>query len=61
MERVEHDDLPAPYSLINGPRRDQDAVIAGLSISRSSGQVEGQNTKVKRMLLGLVVGGSPAT
>ncbi|MGV4926600.1 ISL3 family transposase [Streptomyces sp. BHT-5-2] len=49
MERVEHDDLPALHSLVNGLRRDQDAVIAGLSSSWSSGQVEGQNTQVKRI------------
>ncbi|MFH9728766.1 transposase [Streptomyces sp. NPDC017260] len=49
MERVEHDDLPALHSLVNGLRRDQDAVIAGLSSSWSSGQVEGQNTRVKRI------------
>lgn len=44
MERVEHDDLPALHSLVNGLRQDQAAVIAGLSSSWSSGQVEGQNT-----------------
>ncbi|MFG2732911.1 ISL3 family transposase [Streptomyces canus] len=49
MERVEHDDLPALHSLVNGLRRDQEAVIAGLSSSWSSGQVEGQNTRVKRI------------
>ncbi|WP_180990011.1 transposase [Streptomyces noursei] len=49
MERVEHDDLPALHSLITGLRRDQDAVIAGLSSPWSSGQVEGQNTRVKRI------------
>lgn len=48
MERVEHDNLPALHSLVNGLRRDQDAVIAGLSSSWNSGQVEGQNTRVKR-------------
>ncbi|MEW1660642.1 ISL3 family transposase [Streptomyces sp. NPDC093707] len=49
MERVEHDDLPALHSLVNGLRRDQDAVIAGLSSPWSSGQVEGQNTRVKQI------------
>lgn len=49
MERVEHDDLPALHSLVNGLRRDQDAVIAGLSSPWSSGQVEGHNTRVKRI------------
>ncbi|QNA77587.1 ISL3 family transposase [Streptomyces sp. So13.3] len=47
MERVEQDPLPALHSLITGLRRDQDAVIAGLSTPWSSGQVEGQNTRVK--------------
>lgn len=49
MERIEHDPLPALHSLVNGLRRDQDAVIAGLSSSWSSGQVEGQNTRAKRV------------
>jgi transposase len=47
MERVEQDTLPALHSLVNGLRRDQDAVTAGLSSPWSSGQVEGQNTRVK--------------
>ncbi|WP_143138430.1 transposase [Streptomyces mirabilis] len=47
MERVEQDPLPALHSLVNGLRRDQDAVVAGLSSPWSSGQVEGQNTRVK--------------
>lgn len=47
MERVEQDPLPALHSLVNGLRRDQDAVIAGLSSPWSSGLVEGQNTRVK--------------
>ncbi|MGW0633609.1 transposase [Streptomyces sp. NPDC002758] len=47
MERVEQDALPALHSLVNGLRRDQDAVIAGLSTPWSSGQVEGQNTRTK--------------
>jgi transposase len=46
MERVGKDPLPALHSLVNGLRRDQDAVIAGLSSPWSSGQVEGQNTRV---------------
>ncbi|WP_456294040.1 ISL3 family transposase [Streptomyces mirabilis] len=49
IARVEHDNLPALHSLLNGLRRDQDAVIAGLSSSWNSGQVEGQNTRVKRI------------
>ncbi|MFI9781374.1 ISL3 family transposase [Streptomyces sp. NPDC051956] len=49
MERVERDPLPALHSLVNGLRRDQGAVVAGLSSSWSCGQVEGQNTRVKRI------------
>lgn len=49
MERVKHDPLPALHSLVNGLRRDLDAVIAGLSSTWSSGQVEGQNTRVNRI------------
>ncbi|WP_241003047.1 ISL3 family transposase [Streptomyces sp. CB01881] len=47
MNRVIADDLPALHSLIAGLRRDQDAVVAGLSSPWSSGQVEGQVTRVK--------------
>ncbi|MCY0929395.1 hypothetical protein OTB20_24980 [Streptomyces sp. H27-H1] len=36
MERVEQDPLPALHSLVNGLRRDQNAVIAGLSSPWSS-------------------------
>lgn len=47
MNRVLADDLPALHSLITGLRRDQDAVIAGLSSHWSSGQVEGHVTRIK--------------
>ncbi|WP_236047729.1 transposase [Streptacidiphilus fuscans] len=47
MERVMADDLPALHSLVNGMRRDLDAVTAALSTSWSSGQVEGQITRIK--------------
>ncbi|MFG2312072.1 ISL3 family transposase [Streptomyces sp. NPDC048566] len=47
MDRVLADDLPALHSLVTGLRRDQDAVTAGLSSSWSSGQVEGQVTRIK--------------
>lgn len=47
MERILADDLPALHSLANGLRRDIDAVTAGLSTPRSSGQVEGQVTRTK--------------
>lgn len=45
--RVLADDLPALHSLVTGLRRDQDAVVAGLSSSWSSGQVEGHVTRIK--------------
>ncbi|MBI0375290.1 transposase, partial [Streptomyces albiflaviniger] len=47
MNRVLGDDLPALHSLITGLRRDQDAVIAGLTSHWSSGQVEGHVTRIK--------------
>ncbi|MFJ8026042.1 transposase [Streptomyces sp. NPDC096311] len=47
MDCVLTDDLPALHSLVAGLRRDQDAVVAGLSSSWSSGQVEGQVTRIK--------------
>ncbi|WP_329282455.1 transposase [Streptomyces sp. NBC_01451] len=47
MDRVQADDLPALHSLVAGLRRDQDAVVAGLSTGWSSGQVEDQVTRVK--------------
>ena len=47
MDRVLTDALPALHSLVAGLRRDQDAVVAGLSSFWSSGQVEGQVTRIK--------------
>ncbi|WP_442812356.1 ISL3 family transposase [Streptomyces sp. NBC_01788] len=47
MERVLADDLSALHSLINGMKRDLDAVTAALSTRWSSGQVEGQVTRAK--------------
>ncbi|MFJ8495947.1 transposase [Streptomyces sp. NPDC094038] len=47
MDRVLADDLPALHSLVNGMKRDLDAVTAGLSTPWSSGQVEGHVTRVK--------------
>ncbi|MER5386183.1 hypothetical protein ABT040_39090 [Streptomyces sp. NPDC002688] len=44
MDRVVSDDLPSLHFLVNGMKRDLDAVTAGLSTHRSSGQVEGQVT-----------------
>ncbi|MFF2847693.1 hypothetical protein ACFVT5_15445 [Streptomyces sp. NPDC058001] len=47
MDRVLSVDLPVLHSLVSGPRRAQDAVTVGLSTPWSSGQVEGQVTRVK--------------
>ncbi|NEC85502.1 transposase [Streptomyces sp. SID12501] len=47
MDRVLTDDPPDLHSLVAGLRRDQDAVVAGLSSYWSSGQVEGQVTRIK--------------
>ncbi|MFI2207521.1 transposase [Streptomyces sp. NPDC020192] len=47
MDRVLADDLPALHSLVNGVKRDLDAVTAALSTPWSSGQVEGQVTSIK--------------
>ncbi|MFE7587888.1 ISL3 family transposase [Kitasatospora sp. NPDC057512] len=47
MTRVLADDLPALHSLVAGLRRDQEAVVAGLSSTWSSGQVEGHVTRIK--------------
>ncbi|MGW0886193.1 ISL3 family transposase [Streptomyces sp. NPDC002671] len=47
MDRVLADDLPALHSLVNGMKRDLDAVTAGLSTHWSSGQVEGHVTRAK--------------
>ena len=45
MDRVTQDELPALHSLVNGLRRDLDAVTAALSCPWSSGQVEGHVTR----------------
>ncbi|MEN8652364.1 transposase [Streptomyces sp. 21So2-11] len=47
MDQVLDDDLPALHSLVNGLRRDIDAVTAAFSTSWSSGQVEGHVARVK--------------
>ncbi|MFJ6837327.1 transposase [Streptomyces sp. NPDC091209] len=47
MDRVLTDDLPALHSLVNGKKRDLNAVTAGLSTPWSSGQVEGPVTRAK--------------
>ncbi|MEU9996466.1 transposase [Streptomyces sp. NPDC050848] len=45
--RSETHDLPALQQFADGLLRDRDAVVAGLSRTWSSGQVEGQITRVK--------------
>jgi transposase len=47
ITRVQADPLPALHSLITGLRRDLDAVIAGLTMSWSSGPVEGAVNRIK--------------
>ncbi|MCC9710923.1 transposase [Streptomyces sp. MNU76] len=47
MDRVMADDLPALHSLVNGFRRDLDAVTAAFATPWSSGQVEGHVTRAK--------------
>jgi transposase len=41
------DDLPALHSFVVGLRRDQDAVVAGLTLRWSSGPVEGHVNRLK--------------
>ncbi|MGW0886456.1 transposase [Streptomyces sp. NPDC002671] len=47
LDRVLTDDLPALHSLVNGLKRDLEAVVAALITPWSSGQVEGHVTRVK--------------
>ena len=49
LDAVEADDLPELRSLANGMRRDLQAVINGLTLEHSSGAVEGNVTRVKRL------------
>jgi transposase len=49
LEAVEADDLPELRSLATGLRRDLQAVINGLTLEHSSGAVEGNVTRVKRL------------
>lgn len=49
LEAVEADDLPELRSLAAGLRRDLAAVINGLTLEHSSGAVEGNVTRVKRI------------
>ena len=47
MLRVQADNLPALHSLVTGLRRDLDAVTAGLTLTWSSGPVEGAVNRIK--------------
>jgi transposase len=47
ISRVHHDDLPHLHRFADGLRYDLDAITAGLTVAWSSGQAEGQNTRVK--------------
>jgi transposase len=47
MHTAEADNLPHLHSLITGLRRDVDAVTAGLTLTHSSGPVEGNVNRVK--------------
>jgi transposase len=49
LETVEADDLPELRSLAAGMRRDLTAIINGLTLEHSSGAVEGNVTRVKRL------------
>jgi transposase len=49
MQRVQADPLPALHSLITGLRRDPDAVVAGLTMTWSSGPVEGTVNRIKTL------------
>jgi transposase len=49
LENVEADDLPELRSFATGIRRDLAAVINGLTLEHSSGAVEGNVTRIKRL------------
>jgi hypothetical protein len=49
LDAAEADDLPALHSLATGMRRDLAAVINGLTLEHSSGAVEGNLTRIKRL------------
>ncbi|WP_280385066.1 ISL3 family transposase, partial [Nocardia wallacei] len=51
MAAVDADDQPALHSFVRGLRRDQDAVTAGLTMSWSSGTVEGHVNRIKMLKL----------
>ena len=47
MSTVTADDLPPLHSLVNGMRRDHEAITNGLTLPYSSGAVEGAVTRAK--------------
>jgi len=47
MLRVQADNLPALHSPVIGLRRDLDAVTAGLTMTWSSGPIEGAVNRIK--------------
>jgi transposase len=49
MDDVQADDLPDLHSFVTGVRRDQDAVVAGLTMHWSSGPVEGHVNRLKML------------
>ncbi|MER6401729.1 transposase [Kitasatospora sp. NPDC001603] len=49
IARVQQDKVPALRSFAAGLLQDLDAVVAGLSLSYSSGAVEGHNSKIKML------------
>jgi transposase len=49
MDAVQADDLPALHSFVTRLRRDQDAVVAGLTLHWSSGPVEGHVNRLKML------------
>ncbi|MBF6300285.1 transposase [Nocardia amamiensis] len=49
MTAVDNDDQPALHSFVRGLRRNQDAVTAGLTMSWSSGTVEGHVNRIKML------------
>jgi transposase len=49
IDEVRGDDLPALHSFVVGLRRDQDAVVAGLTLHWSSGPVEGHVNRLKML------------
>jgi hypothetical protein len=57
MDRVLAEDLAALHSVVNGMKRDLDAVTAGLSTPWSSGQVEGHVTRAKLLTSWCVIAG----